>query len=121
MAPNDPADPIHQLSELLSRLPGIGERSALRLTYHLLRSDPETVLALARALEDVAERVHECPRCCMLTAQNPSKTLENGVQNGECAICRDPGRDENTLCVVGSCASEPCSKGWPGLIGPCPS
>jgi recombination protein RecR len=82
-------DPIRALTGLLARLPGIGERTARRLVFHLLRSDRELMLALSEALADVAERVHECPRCCTLTA---------GA--GECTQCADPRRDASLLCVV---------------------
>jgi recombination protein RecR len=61
------------------------------LVHHLLRQDRELLHALAGALVDVAERVHECPRCCLLTASE-----------GECSICLDRRRDETQLCVVAS-------------------
>lgn len=82
-------DPIRTLVSLLSRLPGIGERTATRLVHHLLRQDRELMRALANALVDVADRVHECPRCCMLTASD-----------GPCATCSDARRDDATLVVV---------------------
>jgi recombination protein RecR len=76
---------------LLSRLPGIGERSATRLVHHLLRQDKELMHALAAALVDVAEKVHECPRCCILTASE-----------GPCTTCADLRRDDAVLVVVSS-------------------
>lgn len=82
-------DPVRVLVGQLSRLPGIGERTARRLVYHLLKSDRERMHALAEALIEVAERVHECPRCCSITAQT-----------GECETCRDPRRAPGLLCVV---------------------
>lgn len=82
-------DPIRTLTSQLARLPGIGERTALRLVHHLLRSDREMMHALSQALLDVAERVHECTRCYSLTADE-----------GLCPICSDPRRDGQTLCVV---------------------
>jgi recombination protein RecR len=83
------SDPIRALVSQLSRLPGIGERTATRLVHHMLRQDREMMRALAAALVDVAERVHECPRCCLLCATE-----------GECAVCADPRRDDAILCVV---------------------
>lgn len=79
------------LTSQLSRLPGIGERTALRLVHHLLRQDRALMRALADALVDVAEHVHECPRCCTLTANDAA-----------CAVCVDPRRDDTLMCVVAS-------------------
>ena len=83
------SDPIRTLVGQLSRLPGIGERTATRLVHHLLRQDRELMRALATALVEVAERVHECPRCCLLCATE-----------GTCAVCSDPRRDDTVLCIV---------------------
>lgn len=88
-------DPIRTLVSQLSRLPGIGERTATRLVHHLLRQDRELMRALASALVDVAERVHECPRCCLLCATE-----------GACAVCADPRRDDTLLCVVATIQDE---------------
>jgi recombination protein RecR len=82
-------DPIRDLTSQLARLPGIGTRTATRLVHHLLRTDRDLMRALARSLEDVADRVHECPRCALLTAAE-----------GACAVCRDPARDPQVLAVV---------------------
>ena len=84
-------DAIRTLVSQLSRLPGIGERTAARLVFHLLREDRELMHELARALIDVADHVRECPRCCLLTAST-------GV--GACPVCLDPRRDDAVLCVV---------------------
>lgn len=84
-------DPIRALVSQLSRLPGIGERTATRLVHHMLRTDRAAMRILAETLIDVAERVHECSRCCTVTAD------ERG-----CAICQDTRREERTLCVVAS-------------------
>jgi recombination protein RecR len=84
-------DPIRVLSGLLARLPGVGERTARRLVFHLLREDRELMKALAVALTDAAEQVHECPRCCAITAAE-----------GDCDVCCDAKRDERLLCVVAS-------------------
>ena len=84
-------DPIRALVSQLSRLPGIGERTAMRLVHHLLRQDRALLRALADALVDVADHVHECLRCCTLTANE-----------GDCSICLDVRRDDTVLCVVSS-------------------
>jgi recombination protein RecR len=89
------SDPIRTLLSQLARLPGIGERTATRLVHHLLRQDRELMRALADALVDVAERVHECPRCCLLCATE-----------GVCAVCADPRRDDAILCVVSTIQDE---------------
>ena len=79
---------IDDLATELSRLPGIGRKTALRLTYHLLRQSPDQSRRLAEALLTLGERVRPCARCFNLTEE----TL--------CAICRDPRRDPATICVV---------------------
>lgn len=82
-------DPIQGLVDHLGRLPGIGERTARRLVYHLIRDDRARLLALADACRLVAEQVHECPRCCMLTSTADV-----------CEVCDDYKRDDTLLCVV---------------------
>ena len=79
---------IDELVTELARLPGIGRKTALRLTFHLLQQPAEQVARLARALDAVAERVRPCETCGNLTEEQP------------CAICRDPRRDPAVLCVV---------------------
>jgi recombination protein RecR len=79
---------IDELTAELARLPGIGRKTALRLTFFLLKRSPEEARRLARAIETVAERVRECSRCGTLTEADP------------CGICTDPGRDPSTICVV---------------------
>jgi recombination protein RecR len=79
---------IDDLATELSRLPGIGRKTALRLTYHLLRQPAEQTRRLAAALVTLGERVRPCPRCFNLT------------EDELCAICRDPRRDATTICVV---------------------
>ncbi|MGM0576766.1 MAG: recombination mediator RecR [Myxococcota bacterium] len=85
-----PALPIalDKLVALLSRLPGIGERSATRLAFHVL-SEPESYAReLAGALEEMVERVRFCRDCHMVSEEE------------QCRICRDPGRDRSTVCIV---------------------
>jgi recombination protein RecR len=72
----------------LSRLPGIGRKTALRLTYHLLKRPPEEIRRLARALETVATRIHACSRCGNLTEIDP------------CVLCTNSRRDGTAICVV---------------------
>lgn len=79
---------IDDLAEEFARLPGIGRKTALRLTYHLLKRPPDEVRRLARALEGVVERVRSCSRCGNLTEADP------------CALCQNPRRDGTLVCVV---------------------
>jgi recombination protein RecR len=79
---------IDDLANELARLPGIGRKTALRLTYHLLKQPPERSRKLAHALEVLRERVHPCARCYNLT------------EDADCAICRDPRRDRSIICAV---------------------
>jgi recombination protein RecR len=79
---------IDELTVELARLPGIGRKTALRLTYHLLKRPPDEIRRLARALDSVAERVRACTRCGNLTEQDP------------CALCTSPRRDAAVICVV---------------------
>jgi recombination protein RecR len=72
----------------LGRLPGIGPKTAERLTHHLLTADRGQVLALANALRDVKELIHLCRQCCNLT------------EGDLCDLCADPRRDASVLCVV---------------------
>jgi recombination protein RecR len=79
---------IDDLTNEFARLPGIGRKTALRLTYHLLKRPPEEIKRLARALESVADRVHACTRCGNLTEEEL------------CAFCASPRRDASLICVV---------------------
>lgn len=79
---------IEGLVAELSRLPGIGRKTAIRLTYHLLKRSPEEIRRLATALDTVAERVHACARCGNLTEAEA------------CEVCADPRRDRTLICVV---------------------
>ena len=79
---------IEDLITELSRLPTIGRKSALRLTYHLLRQPADQSRRLAQALVALVERVRPCEQCFNLT------------EEPRCAICRDPRRDDSLVCVV---------------------
>jgi recombination protein RecR len=79
---------VARLIEALQRLPGIGPKTAQRLTFHLLKQPPAVARELAEALADVKTRVVHCSRCFNVTDADP------------CRICADPGRDAGLLCVV---------------------
>lgn len=79
---------IEELITELARLPGIGRKTAQRLTFHLLQQSPEQAQRLASVLTSVSERVRPCESCGNLTEEQP------------CDICRDPRRDRGVLCVV---------------------
>jgi len=79
---------IDDLIAELARLPGIGRKTAQRLTFHLLQQTSDQATRLAATLVAVAERVRACEECGNLTEEQP------------CAICRDPRRDAGVLCVV---------------------
>lgn len=80
--------PLARLIEELRRLPGVGPRTAQRMAFHLLRSEPEANQRLARALAELADSVRPCHRC-------------HAVTDAElCEVCRDPGRSDRVICVV---------------------
>lgn len=79
---------IEELVRELAKLPGIGRKTAQRLTFHLLKQPPEAAASLARAISAARERVRACATCGSLTDADP------------CAICADPRRDAAVLCVV---------------------
>jgi recombination protein RecR len=79
---------IDQLIAEFAKLPGIGRKTAQRLTFHLLQQSPEQASRLAAALSSVAERVRPCPEC------------GNPTEDPMCSICADPRRDPTLLCVV---------------------
>jgi recombination protein RecR len=82
------AGPISQLIAELSKLPGIGQRTAQRLAFHILRSDDADALGLADAIREVKEKVGLCEVCFNL-AEGP-----------RCRICEDARRDQAMICVV---------------------
>ncbi len=79
---------VQNLVAQLTRLPGVGQRTAQRLAFHLLRAPKEEALALAAAIEEVKERVRFCRECGNLT------------EDEVCAICLDARRDHALICVV---------------------
>ena len=82
------ADPIRRLVQELARLPGIGEKTATRLAFHLIRSNRQQIRDLAQALLDATDKIRLCSVCMNMTEDDP------------CAMCTDPRRDAETICVV---------------------
>ena len=80
--------PLARLVEELSRLPGIGPKTAQRLAFHIVEQPQERVTALANALVEAREQIRTCSVCCNLTDVDP------------CWLCSDPQRDDALLCVV---------------------
>jgi recombination protein RecR len=79
---------LNELIEEFSKLPGIGEKTAERLAFHILKSDRENALGLARAISDVKKNIRQCRICYNLS-------------EGEvCSICSDKRRDGSVICVV---------------------
>src|SRR3954468_13961854 len=79
---------LRNLMLMLSRLPGVGSRSAERMAFHLLKNSREDALALADAIRAVKDQVRHCSICFNLTESDP------------CSICADAGRDHGVICVV---------------------
>jgi recombination protein RecR len=84
------ADPIRRLVQELARLPGIGEKSATRLAFHLIRGNRQQVQDLAQALLDVTEKIRLCSVCMTMTEEDP------------CFMCTDNRREPDVICVVAS-------------------
>ncbi len=82
------ADPLARLVGELSRLPGIGPKTASRLAHHLLKVPAAEAEALAEAVLEVKRKLFHCSRCNAITAEDP------------CRICSDPQRDRSAICVV---------------------
>jgi recombination protein RecR len=82
------ARPIARVVDELSRLPGIGPKTAQRLTYHLLRAPTEQAQALAEAIMELKHKVVLCSECFNITERSP------------CDVCSDPQREANRICVV---------------------
>jgi recombination protein RecR len=84
----DFAEPLARLIQEVKRLPGIGQKSAQRIAFHILRAEREDVDRLAAALIDVKEKLGLCAEC-------------NNISDAElCPYCRDPHRDRRSICVV---------------------
>jgi recombination protein RecR len=82
------APPVQRLVTELSKLPGIGNRTAQRLAFHILRATPEDAAALSEAIREVKERIGLCEICFNLTDET------------RCRICQDTRRDHRLICVV---------------------
>jgi recombination protein RecR len=83
-----PSDAIGRLVQEFSKLPGIGPKSAQRITFYLLRSSEEQARALAEALLALKQKINLCSSCCNVTEADP------------CPICRNPRRDTSQVCIV---------------------
>ena len=86
--PSPVIEPVARLIEAFARLPGIGPKTAQRLTFHLLRTSDAEARTLAAALIAVRDQVVFCERCFNISDE------------AVCPICRDPARDQSRLCVV---------------------
>ncbi len=84
------SDPIRRLVQELARLPGIGEKTATRLAFHLIRGNRQQIRELAQALLDVTDKIRLCSVCMTMTEADP------------CSLCMDPRRDADLICVVAS-------------------
>jgi recombination protein RecR len=82
------AKPIDHLIEALTKLPGIGRKTASRLAFHILKGSSSEAQELARAILEVKEKIHLCSICFNLTDDEP------------CQVCRDERRNKEILCVV---------------------
>jgi recombination protein RecR len=82
------APPVQRLVSELSKLPGIGNRTAQRLAFHILRASAEDAAALAESIREVKERIGLCEVCFNLTDE------------ARCRICQDTRRDHGVICVV---------------------
>ncbi|HEX2659095.1 MAG TPA: recombination mediator RecR [Polyangia bacterium] len=82
------AGPIARLVQQLAKLPGIGEKTAARLAFHILRGSAEDAAALSAAIVEVKQKIRFCSVCCDLTDRDP------------CALCSDARRDASLVCVV---------------------
>lgn len=79
---------LDELTQSFSRLPGIGKKSASRISHHLLKTDQSFLETFARQLSTLHEKITQCSICGSYTEQDP------------CSICTDPLRDQTVICVV---------------------
>ena len=84
----DFAEPIGRLIDQFKRLPGIGQKTAQRLAFHVLRSDPQDAMALSDAIRDAKLKIRECSVCNNITDTDP------------CLYCTGPNRNRTVICVV---------------------
>jgi recombination protein RecR len=82
------AQPVENLIRRLMGLPGIGEKTAIRLSLHILRSPKDEMEALARAILDVKQKIRACSTCFNFTEEDP------------CPVCQNPARQTGIMCVV---------------------
>ena len=80
--------PVSRLIDELSKLPGIGEKNATRLAFHILRSKDEYTIRLAQAIVDTKKNVKSCGTCFNISSEDP------------CDICTEPSRERDTICIV---------------------
>lgn len=85
---NDYSNPINRLIEELSKLPGVGRKTAQRLAFHIINMKDDDVSALSEAIKDVKNEIVRCSICCNISDSDP------------CAICNNSHRDNTTICVV---------------------
>jgi len=85
-----PSELLADAVEAISSLPGVGNRSALRLALHLLKQSPETVHRFTEAINNLSDKAHWCSECMMIS------------DSERCGICSDNRRDHNCICVVES-------------------
>ena len=81
-------EPVSRLIDEFSRLPGIGPKTASRLTFFLLRGQEDWAMALADAIKELGQRIILCSQCFNITEEDP------------CGVCADEGRDRSLICVV---------------------
>jgi len=86
--PTEYPKPINRLVEAFKKLPGVGPRSARRMAWHIIDSQYEEAVELARAIVRVKKSIKHCSICCNYTDLDP------------CAVCSDPARDRSVVCVV---------------------
>ena len=84
----DFAEPIARLIDQFKRLPGIGQKTAQRLAFHVLRAEREDAMALSDAIRDAKLKIRECSVCNNITDTDP------------CLYCTSPNRNGNLICVV---------------------
>lgn len=87
--------PLARLVQELSKLPGIGEKSAARLAFHLLKGDKDDVLRLAESIARLRHEMGLC-RCCFGFSEVTAEDQDGSL----CAICRNPEREDDKICVV---------------------